>query len=243
MRKYSMFIRVCDIETGLEVPEASISVKSANGRHMGLCSTGDTGSIVLENLDPGTYFVEQREAMKGYLLDPNRYTVEVGKLDVASVLMVNRKNINLRIAKTISDIRKPLSGVTYTITKPDGTMVGTYSTDKAGLIELLLTPGEYIVTEVYSPMMKMDPQAHHLVVNNDNIAELKTSSDLLSGPAIKDEDKGEFIGQIIDVFENFLDQFGTELPVKEKNATKIEGEKYKYLNNDLSDLLKNWELI
>lgn len=61
------------------------------------------------------------------------------------------------------------------------------------------------------------------------------------------EDSLELIGQIIDVFEDFLAKKGISLDNPEKEQSDdsaiIYGSDYDNLSNDLNILLENWDII
>lgn len=64
---------------------------------------------------------------------------------------------------------------------------------------------------------------------------------------IKPEEKAEFIGQIIDVFEDFLEEKGIEVLNDEKEGTENEaiiyGSDYGNISTEIETLLNNWKLI
>lgn len=56
----------------------------------------------------------------------------------------------------------------------------------------------------------------------------------------------EFIGQIIDVFEDFLEEKGIDIDNDEKdvdNAAIIYGSDYDYISEGIEDILQNWGII
>lgn len=56
---------------------------------------------------------------------------------------------------------------------------------------------------------------------------------------VQEKDRAEFIGQIIDIVEDFLDK-------KEPRETKeayIQGEWYDLLAGKLTDMMKNWDVL
>ena len=59
---------------------------------------------------------------------------------------------------------------------------------------------------------------------------------------IKTEDIPELIGEIIDVFEDFLDEEYSEIPMSESEVY-IYGSDYDILSSRLNMLLKNWDII
>lgn len=63
------------------------------------------------------------------------------------------------------------------------------------------------------------------------------------------EDTTEFIGQIIDIFEDFLDEKGViiENPERDEDdeeiAANIYGSDYDRLSDEITDTLKRWNVI
>ena len=64
---------------------------------------------------------------------------------------------------------------------------------------------------------------------------------------ISNEDTSEFLGRIIDIFEDFLEEKGINIdnPEKEEDddAAIIYGSDYGILQDRLTDLMKIWEII
>ena len=64
---------------------------------------------------------------------------------------------------------------------------------------------------------------------------------------INNEDTSEFLGRIIDIFEDFLEEKGINIDNSEKeeddDAAIIYGSDYGILQDRLTDLLKAWEII
>ena len=64
---------------------------------------------------------------------------------------------------------------------------------------------------------------------------------------VKKHDLMEFVGQIIDIFEDFLEEYKVTLPNPERNedefAAIIYGSDYGDLSNRIEETLQNWELI
>lgn len=63
---------------------------------------------------------------------------------------------------------------------------------------------------------------------------------------IRESDLPEFVGQIIDIFEDFLEDRDIKLPNKDRDqdpdAAIIYGDDYGELQSDIESLLKNWKL-
>jgi len=62
---------------------------------------------------------------------------------------------------------------------------------------------------------------------------------------IKEANNLEFIGQIIDIFEDFLEKRGIHIHnvEQDKDVALIYGEDYFELEDSLKDMLKNWVVI
>lgn len=66
---------------------------------------------------------------------------------------------------------------------------------------------------------------------------------------IKKEEITEFVGQVIDVFEDFLDDKGVVIPNPEReadgegNSANIYGSNYGNLQSRITELAENWNLI
>ena len=61
------------------------------------------------------------------------------------------------------------------------------------------------------------------------------------------EDRPEFIGQIIDIFEDFLEEKGIDIPNDEKTESDdpaiLYGTDYGNLQSALEEMLLNWEIL
>ena len=65
---------------------------------------------------------------------------------------------------------------------------------------------------------------------------------------IKEENQSEFLGQIIDIFEDFLEDHNIDIPNEERdgdddNPAIIYGSDYDQLQNELLELMKAWKVI
>lgn len=65
---------------------------------------------------------------------------------------------------------------------------------------------------------------------------------------IKEENQSEFLGQIIDIFEDFLEDHNIDIPNEERdegddNPAIIYGSDYDRLQNELLELMKAWKII
>lgn len=144
----SLVVKKIDAVTGEPLPGAKFFVEKQNGEHVGEYTTDNTGTILLPTLDPDWYVVRETKAPEGYILDETPKTVEV-KTNVPTVVTFENKPLSgIKIVKTDSETGEPLEGVSFTVSKMNGEKIGTFKTDKEGMIYVSdLEDGYYTVTE------------------------------------------------------------------------------------------------
>lgn len=131
---------------------AIFDVSKPNGEHVGTYSTDSNGYIMVSGLASGTYVVTEKEAPYGYALDSVPQTVEVKAGAATRVTFTNSKLGGIVIKKLDSATEKPIEGCEFLITTFDGTEIGTFVTDRSGLIHLSNLPeGTYIAKETKAP--------------------------------------------------------------------------------------------
>ena len=144
----SLVVKKIDAVTGEPLPGAKFFVEKQNGEHVGEYTTDNTGTILLPTLDPDWYVVRETKAPEGYILDETPKTVEV-KTNVPTVVTFENKPLSgIKIVKTDSETGEPLEGVSFSVSKMNGEKIGTFKTDKEGMVYISnLEDGHYTVTE------------------------------------------------------------------------------------------------
>lgn len=144
----SLVVKKIDAVTGEPLPGAKFFVEKQNGEHVGEYTTDNTGTILLPTLDPDWYVVRETKAPEGYILDETPKTVEV-KTSVPTVVTFENKPLSgIKIVKTDSETGEPLEGVSFAVSKMNGEKIGTFKTDKEGMVYISdLEDGYYTVTE------------------------------------------------------------------------------------------------
>lgn len=144
----SLVVKKIDAVTGEPLPGAKFFVEKQNGEHVGEYTTDNTGTILLPTLDPDWYVVREIKAPEGYILDETPKTVEV-KTNVPTVVTFENKPLSgIKIVKTDSETGEPLEGVSFAVSKMNGEKIGTFKTDKEGMVYISdLEDGYYTVTE------------------------------------------------------------------------------------------------
>ena len=144
----SLVVKKIDAVTGEPLPGAKFFVEKQNGEHVVEYTTDNTGTILLPTLDPDWYVVRETKAPEGYILDETPKTVEV-KTNVPTVVTFDNKPLSgIKIVKTDSETGEPLEGVSFSVSKMNGEKIGTFKTDKEGMVYISdLEDGYYTVTE------------------------------------------------------------------------------------------------
>ncbi len=130
-------------------------VDNANGHisSNGVYTTDVNGEIRIAGLT-GTVVVEETKAPDGYILDPNgaKQTVKVNAADTQTLTFYNTPIGGLTIYKVDADSGKRLSGAKIEVRRMNGAIVGTYVSDRNGVIQLpQLDDGWYELTELKAP--------------------------------------------------------------------------------------------
>ncbi len=119
-----------------------------------LLETGYTdkkGIVKFEDLDDGTYYVEEIEGLVGYEEFDDQIKVVVSdgdskKVTITNKAIVTEDNAWLSIKKYIDGSTTPLAGVEFTITGANG-YKSVQTTDNLGSIYISVPVGQYTVTE------------------------------------------------------------------------------------------------
>ena len=84
----------------------------------------------------------------------------------------------------------------------------------------------------------------------DNGSIVYSKNDALSEfPPVSEDDRAEFIGEIVDIFEDFLEEKGITIPNPEKNEDDDEnqaiiyGSDYGYCQDRLEEMMRNWKIL
>ena len=159
-RAGTLVIRKLDSTTKAPISGAEFSVTYADGRYVdnanghissnGIYTTDRNGEIVLSGIT-GTIVATEEKAPDGYLLDPNSrtQTVTVNPEDTQTLTFYNTPVGGLIITKSDEETGVRISGVQFEVRKQNGEIIGQYTTDRNGTIQLPgLARGWYAVTEL-----------------------------------------------------------------------------------------------
>lgn len=131
-------------ETGLT--GMKVKVTTINGTVIGEYTTDVTGTIQVPNLDIGWYVVTVTKAPDGYTASgETSQNVEITSHGDSIIKFYFGKTYGVQIQTSVSQTGVMVAGVKYQITKLDGSVVGTYTSDAAGLLYVQLEPGWYVI--------------------------------------------------------------------------------------------------
>ena len=155
-----LVINKLDSVTGKPLEGVQFKITYADGRFVdaeggklssnGLYVTDQNGQIILNKIT-GTIMVTEVQTIPGYSIDENTrtQTVVVNSDDTQTLTFTNTPIGGLIITKSDESSGKRLPGVQFEVRKMNGEIIGTYTTDRNGAIQLpQLDSGWYTVTEL-----------------------------------------------------------------------------------------------
>ena len=145
----------------------------------GLYWTDKEGKITIFGIS-GTVVVTEIETIPGYTIDENSrtQTVVVNPNDTQTLYFYNTPVGGLQIIKSDKDSGKRISGVKFEIRKMNGEIIGSYTTDRNGVIQLPeLERGWYTVTELKAASgYLLDTTPHRIEVKDGQTATLEITN-------------------------------------------------------------------
>ena len=143
-RAYGLQIRKVIKGTNQPLDGCTFTVEKANGEMVGSYTTDSSGLATVTGLEDGVYVVTEVSCPEGYRLDATPQNVIVKSGELATVTFENEKLAGVRIKKVDAVTGEGIYGVRFLIKDEDNNLIGEYSTDQDGYIELddLLTDGK-----------------------------------------------------------------------------------------------------
>jgi len=158
----------------------------------GIYKTDKNGQITISDLAPDTYVVTELETIPGYIIDENTrsQTVALDTNDTQTLTFYNIPAGGLLVVKVDQDDGSRLKGAKMEIRKMNGEIIGTYTTDANGVINLPeADSGWYIVTELKAPKgYKLDSTPHQVEVKDGQTGRIEVENEKISGISIHKTD-------------------------------------------------------
>ena len=143
-RNYGLQIRKIIKGTNKPLSGCVFRVAKANGEIIGKYTTNSAGLATVSGLEDGVYVVTELSCPEGYRLDSTPQNVIVKAGELATVEFQNEKLASIRIKKIDAVTKKGIYGVRFLVKDEANNLIGEYSTDQDGYIELrdILTDGK-----------------------------------------------------------------------------------------------------
>ena len=143
-RSYGLQIRKTIKGTNKPLSGCVFKVTKANGEVIGKYTTNSSGLATVSGLEDGVYVVTEISCPEGYRLDGTPQNVIVKSGQLATVEFENEKLASIRIKKIDAVTKKGIYGVRFLVKDESNNLIGEYSTDQDGYIELddILTDGK-----------------------------------------------------------------------------------------------------
>ncbi|MGM9605817.1 MAG: SpaA isopeptide-forming pilin-related protein, partial [Faecousia sp.] len=124
-----------------------------DGVSIGKYKTNQLGEILLTDLEPGTYLVQEVASDSTHVVNSTPQQIELSGDDgILELVFLNDQKPGIHLVKLDATSLRPLPNAAFRIEQIGGTFSKEYVTDENGEIDLTaLEPGAYTVTELEAP--------------------------------------------------------------------------------------------
>ena len=175
---------------GNYVPDTSfkVSYNSDMSNPIGTYTTGSNGKVIVENLKPGTVYIQEVSVPKHLILDSNIKSVNIQASKTTSYQATNNwKQGKIKVVKKDAESGKVVqkAGTVFDIYNSDNTKVSTITTNEDGIATSgLLDYGTYYVKESTAPnkyTIKVEVSDNIGVIENGKIYEISVLNTRVKG--------------------------------------------------------------
>ena len=152
---------------------------SVVGNSNGEFITDENGRIVINDLTPGTTITAREvKTVEGYVLDTTPKSIQIKAGEVQTLRFYNTPSGGLTIIKKDEETGERISGVQFEVRKLNGEIIGTYTTDKSGVIRLPeAEKGWYQVVELKAAEgYRLDDTPHQIEIKDGQTATLEITN-------------------------------------------------------------------
>ena len=153
-----------------------IEIWRQNGELINTWTTNNTGVVQTDKLTSGYYVIKVIKNPDGYIPNVTETTVQIQNGVAVNVRLVFNAGGTLNIYG-VDAAEKGLAGMRVEVTTIDGTRVGTYTTDAAGIIRVPgLDIGWYVVTVTKAPdgyTLSEVNQSQNVEITSDGTAQVR----------------------------------------------------------------------
>ncbi|WP_283123340.1 SpaA isopeptide-forming pilin-related protein [Anaerotignum lactatifermentans] len=145
-----LVIEKTNSRTGDPIEGVEFLVTKFNGEQIGYYETDESGLIVIEGLEEGTYLVKETKEAKGYILDSKAKEVEIKDGKRTTLKVENDPMSSVLIHKIDSVTGEGIPGVKFLLYDSDNEPIGQFETDDEGYIWIRkeLPEGKYKLREL-----------------------------------------------------------------------------------------------
>ena len=161
--------------TFLVTDSSGAVVGSSNGEFI----TDEHGRIIINDLTPGTTVTAREvKTAEGYVLDTTPKSIQIKAGEVQTLRFYNTPSGGLTIIKKDEETGERIKGVEFEVRKLDGEIIGTYTTDRNGVINLPeAEKGWYQVVELKAAEgYRLDDTPHQIEVKDGQTATLELTN-------------------------------------------------------------------
>ena len=185
----TIVVKKLDKQTGEPLAGVEFQITYSDGSYLdddyghlsskGLYKTDANGEIRISGV-VGTLVITETKPLPGYVMDEGTktQTVKVNPTDTQTITVYNTKVGGLTIIKKDEETGERISGVQFEVRKLNGEIVGTYTTDRSGVISLPeAEKGWYQVTELKAAKgYQLDSQPYQIEVKDGGTATLEITN-------------------------------------------------------------------
>lgn len=135
--------------TGEPLANCKFAIREIDGTNVGTYKTNKSGTIFV-SLSPNWYQVQELSCPEGFAIDSEVKLVEVTTNEPTILEVENEQMSGIRIKKICSESGEGLYGVRFLIKDNKNNIVGCYTTDQDGYVDLTyeLSAGKYYLEEI-----------------------------------------------------------------------------------------------
>ena len=185
----TIVVKKLDKQTGEPLAGVEFQITYSDGSYLdddyghlsskGLYKTDANGEIRISGV-VGTLVITETKPLPSYVMDEGTktQTVKVNASDTQTITVYNTKVGGLTIIKKDEETGERISGVQFEIRKLNGEIIGTYTTDENGVINLPeAEKGWYQVVELKAAKgYKLDDTPHQIEVKDGGTATLEITN-------------------------------------------------------------------
>ncbi len=185
----TIVVKKLDKQTGEPLAGVEFQITYSDGSYLdddyghlsskGLYKTDANGEIRISGV-VGTLVITETRPLPGYVMDEGTktQTVKVNASDTQTITVYNMKVGGLTIIKKDEETGERIKGVQFEVRKMNGEIIGTYTTDTNGIINLPeAEKGWYQVVELKAAKgYKLDDTPHQIEVKDGGTATLEITN-------------------------------------------------------------------